>query len=58
MNIIFLTLVRLSNIDERGIYHDLMRKFRDEGHEVILSIHAREDWNLKQVWWRIMECIF
>lgn len=34
MNIIFLTLVRFTNIEERGIYHDLMRKFRDEGHNV------------------------
>lgn len=36
MNIIFLTLSRLSNIDERGIYADLMRKFRDEGHQVYI----------------------
>ena len=36
MNIIFLTLVRISNIEERGIYQDLMRKFRDEGHQVYI----------------------
>ena len=36
MNILFLTLVRLSNIGERGIYQDLMRKYRDEGHEVYI----------------------
>lgn len=36
MNIIFLTLVRISNIEERGIYSDLMRKFRDEGHNVYI----------------------
>ena len=36
MNIIFLTLVRISDIEERGIYHDLMRKFRDEGHNVYI----------------------
>lgn len=34
MNIIFLTLSRVADIEERGIYTDLMRKFRDEGHEV------------------------
>ena len=34
MNIIFLTLARFTNISERGIYYDLMRKFRDEGHNV------------------------
>lgn len=36
MNIIFLTLVRISGIEERGIYQDLMRKFRDEGHNVYI----------------------
>lgn len=36
MNIIFLTLVRISDIEERGIYQDLMRKFRDEGHQVYI----------------------
>ena len=36
MNIIFLTLARISNIEERGIYHDLMRKFRNEGHQVYI----------------------
>lgn len=36
MNIVFLTLVRFNNIEERGIYHDLMRKFRDEGHQVYI----------------------
>lgn len=34
MNIIFLTLYRFENIEERKIYPDLMRKFRDEGHQV------------------------
>lgn len=36
MNIIFLTLYRLNNIEERNIYPDLMRKFRDEGHQVYI----------------------
>ena len=36
MNIIFLTLVRISNIEDRGIYSDLMRKFRNEGHNVYI----------------------
>lgn len=34
MNIIFLTLVDINSLNERGIYHDLLRKFRDEGHDV------------------------
>ena len=36
MNVIFLTLVRIDNLEERGIYQDLMRKFRDEGHQVYI----------------------
>ena len=43
MNVIFLTLVRINDIEERGIYQDLMRKFRDEGHNVyVLTPHERE----------------
>ena len=34
MNLIFLTQPDIGNINERGIYHDLLRKFRDEGHNV------------------------
>jgi len=36
MTILFLTLSRISDITHRGIYTDLMRKFRDEGHKVII----------------------
>lgn len=36
MNIIFLTLFRFTDIEERKIYPDLMRKFRDEGHYVYI----------------------
>lgn len=42
MNIIFLTMSRISNISSRGIYTDLMRKFRNEGHNVyIVTPHER-----------------
>ena len=42
MNIIFLTLARITSIEPKGIYTDLMRKFRDEGHSVyIVSPHER-----------------
>ena len=40
MNIIFLTLVRISDIEDRGIYQDMMRKFRDEGHHVYIVTAA------------------
>lgn len=36
MNIVFLTLYRIQNLHTRGIYTDLMRKFRDEGHKVYI----------------------
>lgn len=33
-NILFLTAVRITDPEEKGIYTDLLRKFRDEGHSV------------------------
>ncbi len=36
MNIIFLTMSNLTEVDTHSIYSDLMRKFRDEGHEVYI----------------------
>lgn len=34
MNILFLTLVEINSLEDRGIYQDLLRKFRDEGNQV------------------------
>ena len=36
MNIIFLTMSNLKEVDTHGIYSDLMHKFLDEGHEVYI----------------------
>lgn len=36
MNILFLTIFRVTDTKERGIYNDLMREFRDEGHKVFI----------------------
>lgn len=36
MNIIFFTMSNLIEVDTHGIYSDLMRKFRDEGHQVYI----------------------
>lgn len=36
MNIIFLTLAGMESVEIRGIYPDLMRKFRNEGHNVYI----------------------
>jgi|694.fasta_scaffold01447_30 glycosyltransferase involved in cell wall biosynthesis len=36
MKILFLTLAKINNIEVQGIYPDLLRKFRDNGHEVTI----------------------
>ena len=38
MNVIFLTLDRFLNINDREISEDLMRKFRKEGHQVYVVV--------------------
>lgn len=44
MKILFLTLAKIKTLDERGIYTDLLRKFRDEGHRVfVVSPTERRD---------------
>jgi len=36
MNILFLTLARIEDIEQSGLYQDLLRKFRDKGHHVTI----------------------
>lgn len=36
MNILFLTLIDFDNIDERGIYQDLLREFAKNGHKIFV----------------------
>ena len=36
MKVLFLTLFNIDDINERNLYTDLMRKFRDEGHDVYI----------------------
>ena len=36
MNVIFLTVAVITDVEKRGIYNDLMRKFRDSGHQVYI----------------------
>lgn len=36
MNVLFLTLVGINSIEDRGIYQDLLRKFRNEGHQLTI----------------------
>ena len=43
MNLLFLTISRITDVRNHGIYTDLMRKFRDEGHSVyIVTPHERK----------------
>lgn len=36
MNVLFLTLAKINNIEERGIYTDLLREFVKKGHKVFI----------------------
>ena len=36
MKILFLTIIKINSLDERGIYSDLLKKFHDEGHEICI----------------------
>jgi len=36
MNILFLTITHITDLNASGIYTDLMREFRDQGHEVYI----------------------
>ena len=47
MNIIFLTLSRIIDIEARNIYADLMRKFRDEGNNVYIVTSCERRLGLK-----------
>jgi len=36
MNILFITILKIDNISDRGVYPDLLRKFKSEGHRVFI----------------------
>ena len=40
MKVVFITLSNINGISQRGIYADLMRKFRDEGNDVYIVSSA------------------
>lgn len=47
MNILFLTVSRITDINERGIYTDLIRKFRDEGHKIVIVAPSERRFNIQ-----------
>lgn len=36
MKLLFLTIINIKSLEEKGIYTDLLRKFRNEGHEIFV----------------------
>jgi len=47
MNVIFLTITRFGNVEDRGIYTDLIRKFRYEGHNVYVVLPIERCFKIK-----------
>lgn len=47
MNILFLTLVDIRSIDERGIYSDLMREFARNNHSVYIVSPVERRYNIQ-----------
>jgi len=47
MRIIFLTIARINSISEKGIYQDLLKKFKDEGHEIVIVTPVERKYNQK-----------
>ncbi|SEV94642.1 Glycosyltransferase involved in cell wall bisynthesis [Chryseobacterium wanjuense] len=45
MNVLFLTLVKIDTLQQRGIYHDLMREFSAHGHNlyIVSPLERREN---------------
>ncbi len=41
MNILFLSIGKLDNVEEKGLYTDLLREFRENGHKVYI-VSARQ----------------
>ena len=51
MNILFLTLIDFDNIDDRGIYQDLLREFAKHGHKVFVvsPVEKRKKQNTEDI---------
>ena len=47
MKVLFLTLARIDSIEDRGIYPDLLRKFRNEGHSIVILCPSERKFNKK-----------
>jgi glycosyltransferase involved in cell wall biosynthesis len=47
MKVLFLTLSKINSIEEQSIYQDLLRKFRDEGHNIYIVSPLERRYNRK-----------
>ncbi len=47
MNVLFLTVYRINSIEERNIYSDLLRSFRNKGHQVYIVTPTERRYNGK-----------
>jgi glycosyltransferase involved in cell wall biosynthesis len=47
MNILFLTISKIDSIEQRDVHSDLMRKFRDEGHQIYIVSPIERKFNQK-----------
>ena len=47
MKILFLTLSKIDNIDSKGIYSDLLRKFKENGHQITIVCPNERKFNNK-----------
>ncbi len=47
MKVLFLTLTKINNIDDHGIYTDILRHFVDDGHEVLIVCPIERRYNIK-----------
>ena len=44
MNILFITLIKINSLEDRGIYTELLRKFEEEGHSIhVVSPNERRE---------------
>jgi glycosyltransferase involved in cell wall biosynthesis len=45
-NILFITLLRIESLDDRGIYHDLLRDLKNKGHKIFVVSPFERRYNL------------
>lgn len=57
MNVLFMTIGKMDDIEEHTIYCDLLRYFRDAGHSVYTISHMKKEQDFRQRMKKKMEFI-